>query len=34
VFLGALCRWAATETDSLKQHLQPALDLVMPFLQR
>jgi TetR/AcrR family transcriptional regulator, cholesterol catabolism regulator len=34
VFIGALCRWAATETDSLKQHLHPALDLVMPLLQR
>ncbi len=33
VFVGALCRWAATETDSLEQHLQPALDLVMPLLQ-
>lgn len=34
VFLGALCRWASTEADSLEQHLQPALDLVMPLLQR
>ena len=32
-FLGALCRWAAADTDSLEQHLQPALDLVMPLLR-
>jgi hypothetical protein len=23
-FIGALCRWAATDTDALEQHLQPA----------
>jgi TetR/AcrR family transcriptional regulator, cholesterol catabolism regulator len=34
VFLGALCRWAASDADSLEHHLQPALDLVMPLLQR
>jgi hypothetical protein len=32
VFIGFLCRWAATPTDTLEQHLQPALDLVMPLL--
>ncbi len=32
VFLGALCRWAAA-TDSLEQHLQSALDLVIPLLR-
>jgi TetR/AcrR family transcriptional regulator, cholesterol catabolism regulator len=32
VYVGALCRWAASETDSLEQHLQPALELVMPLL--
>jgi TetR/AcrR family transcriptional regulator, cholesterol catabolism regulator len=32
VYIGALCRWAASETDSLQQHLQPALELVMPLL--
>jgi TetR/AcrR family transcriptional regulator, cholesterol catabolism regulator len=34
VFLGALCRWAATETDSLEHHLEPVLDLVIPLLRR
>ena len=32
-FIGALCRWAATDTDALEQHLQPALDLVVPLLR-
>jgi hypothetical protein len=34
VYIGALCRWAASETDTLEQHLQPALELVTPLLQR
>lgn len=33
VYIGALCRWAASETDSLEQHLQPALKLIMPLLE-
>lgn len=32
-FIGALCRWAATDTDSLEQHVRPALDLVVPVLR-
>ncbi|MGY4647173.1 TetR/AcrR family transcriptional regulator [Mycobacterium sp. URHB0021] len=32
-FIGALCRWAATDTDSLEQHVQPTLDLVVPVLR-
>ena len=32
-FVGALCRWAATDKDSLEQHLQPVLDLVIPLLR-
>jgi TetR/AcrR family transcriptional regulator, cholesterol catabolism regulator len=33
VYVGALCRWATTETDTLEQHLHPALELVMPLLR-
>ncbi len=33
VFVGTLCRWAATETDSLEERLQSALELVLPPLR-
>lgn len=33
VYIGALCRWAASERGSLRKHLLPALDLVLPALR-